>query len=235
MFNIPPIAKVIWRRGHGLKSHLTDWWRHGQQKEKITDNVFISLSSTYLTGVGSTGFFQSKLSFTKVPGMFNICIPGVGQTFFQGGGVNLLIDIICDFYWTPVPIQIRVIITNFIQLRWFFYGCYFHLSSCTFYKCMFCSNLKCAWIKKHCRFPACNLGWFSVCFQKCVLCIYHTPNCSLRHSQKVPIWYRKSGPLREKTCPLGLWTIKLQNCLPIRPACTSAQSDQRICFSLIGI
>ena len=26
LFNIPPTAKVIWRRGHSLKSHPTDWW-----------------------------------------------------------------------------------------------------------------------------------------------------------------------------------------------------------------
>ena len=26
VFNVPPTAKVIWRRGHGFKSHLTDWW-----------------------------------------------------------------------------------------------------------------------------------------------------------------------------------------------------------------
>ena len=25
VFNIPPTAKVIWRRGNGLKSHPTDW------------------------------------------------------------------------------------------------------------------------------------------------------------------------------------------------------------------
>ena len=25
VFNFPPTAKVIWRRGHGLKSHPTDW------------------------------------------------------------------------------------------------------------------------------------------------------------------------------------------------------------------
>ena len=25
VFNVPPTAKVIWRRGHGFKSHLTDW------------------------------------------------------------------------------------------------------------------------------------------------------------------------------------------------------------------
>ena len=24
VFNVPPTAKVIWRRGHGLKSHPTD-------------------------------------------------------------------------------------------------------------------------------------------------------------------------------------------------------------------
>ena len=26
VFNVPPTAKVIWRRGHGLKSHPIDWW-----------------------------------------------------------------------------------------------------------------------------------------------------------------------------------------------------------------
>ena len=26
MFNVPAKAKVIWRRGHSLKSHPTDWW-----------------------------------------------------------------------------------------------------------------------------------------------------------------------------------------------------------------
>ena len=25
VFNVPPTAKVIWRRGHSLKSHPTDW------------------------------------------------------------------------------------------------------------------------------------------------------------------------------------------------------------------
>ena len=25
VFNVPPTAKVVWRRGHGLKSHRTDW------------------------------------------------------------------------------------------------------------------------------------------------------------------------------------------------------------------
>ena len=25
VFNVPPTAKVTWRRGHSLKSHLTDW------------------------------------------------------------------------------------------------------------------------------------------------------------------------------------------------------------------
>ena len=34
------------------------------------------------------------------------CYPGGGgghQTFFQGGGVQLLSDRTCDLYWTPVP------------------------------------------------------------------------------------------------------------------------------------
>ena len=27
VFNVPPTAKVVWGRGHGLKSHPTDHWR----------------------------------------------------------------------------------------------------------------------------------------------------------------------------------------------------------------
>ena len=26
VFNVPPTAKVIWKRGHSFKSHPTDWW-----------------------------------------------------------------------------------------------------------------------------------------------------------------------------------------------------------------
>ena len=29
VFKVPPTAKVIWRLGHGLKSHPTDLWRPG--------------------------------------------------------------------------------------------------------------------------------------------------------------------------------------------------------------
>ena len=25
VFNLPPTARVIWRPGHGIKSHPTDW------------------------------------------------------------------------------------------------------------------------------------------------------------------------------------------------------------------
>ena len=31
-FNIPPTAKVIWRRGQGFKSHLTDWRSQGSNR-----------------------------------------------------------------------------------------------------------------------------------------------------------------------------------------------------------
>ena len=29
VFNVSPTAKVIWRQGHGLESHPTDWWSWG--------------------------------------------------------------------------------------------------------------------------------------------------------------------------------------------------------------
>ena len=29
VFNVPPTAKVIWRQGHGLESHPTDWRTQG--------------------------------------------------------------------------------------------------------------------------------------------------------------------------------------------------------------
>ena len=87
VFKIQPTAMVIWRQCHRLKSHPTDWRRQGPLTEKSSDNRFLkSLSSIYLTGVlGSSGFFQGELKFSKVPGGPNICIPGGwGQTFFKG-------------------------------------------------------------------------------------------------------------------------------------------------------
>ena len=36
VFNIPPTAKVIWRQGHSLTSHPTDWWsRESNQRPLV--------------------------------------------------------------------------------------------------------------------------------------------------------------------------------------------------------
>ena len=49
---------------------------------------------------GSSDFFH----FTKFQGVQHMLSKGGGgQTFFQGGGVQLLSDRTCDLYWTPVP------------------------------------------------------------------------------------------------------------------------------------
>ena len=37
VFNVPQIAKVIWRQGHVLKSHLTDWF---SQKSNLQPLVY---------------------------------------------------------------------------------------------------------------------------------------------------------------------------------------------------
>ena len=54
---------------------------------------------------GSSDFFQSKLQLSEIPGGPTYVIQGVGgrQTFFQGGGVQLLSDRTYDLYWTSVP------------------------------------------------------------------------------------------------------------------------------------
>ena len=45
VLNVPSTAKVIWRRGHGLKTHPTDWW---SQESNLRPLVYkaSSLSST---------------------------------------------------------------------------------------------------------------------------------------------------------------------------------------------
>ena len=35
VFNVPPTAQVIWRRGHDLKSRLTDWLSRGSNLQPI--------------------------------------------------------------------------------------------------------------------------------------------------------------------------------------------------------
>ena len=55
----------------------------------------------------SSNFSQINLNFPKFQGGPTYVIWGGGgrvrQTFFQGGGVQLLSDRTYDLYWTPVP------------------------------------------------------------------------------------------------------------------------------------
>ena len=154
-----------------------------------------------------------------------------------GGAVKLfssvLIDRTCDLYRTPVPpLHPHSYHKFYSTMVILFLAVYFRLSSCTHNRCMLYANLKmgfggslfhrcvsmicfCPRIKGYCWFPACKLGWIPIQFQKCVLCICHAENCSLRFSGKVPIWYRQIGPQHEKTCLLSLWIIKVQTSMCI--------------------
>ena len=100
VFNVPLTAKVIWRWGQGLKSHPTDWWCQGPLTEQSSDLfcLLLSLSSTYFTGEGSTGFFQSKLYFPRFRGVQHMYSRGRVKLFNKLGGVELLIDRTFDLY-----------------------------------------------------------------------------------------------------------------------------------------
>ena len=53
-------------------------------------------------GVGGGGPVTSFTFRNSIQGWSNICNPGGGgrQTFFHGGGVQLLSDRTCDLFWT---------------------------------------------------------------------------------------------------------------------------------------
>ena len=46
MFNIQPTAKVIWRRGHGLESHLKDLESQGLFLDEKTNKHLLSYNFT---------------------------------------------------------------------------------------------------------------------------------------------------------------------------------------------
>ena len=56
-------------------------------------------------GGRSSYFFRSKVKLSEIPGgpTYVIGVGGGHQTFFQGGGVQLLSNRAYDLYWTPVP------------------------------------------------------------------------------------------------------------------------------------
>ena len=69
-------------------------------------------------GGGSSNFFQSKLKLSEIQGGPTYVMGGGGggcQTFFQGGGVQLLSDRTYDLYWTPVPAPDR---RNYQEFQW---------------------------------------------------------------------------------------------------------------------
>ena len=144
-------------------------------------------------GEGSSDSFH----FPKFQGVQHMLSRGRGrQTFFQGGGVQLLSDRTCDCPRSrSAQLHVSRNLINYSDSL----AVYFLLSSCThleacftliekcdlagslFYRCVGMIGF-CAWIKGNCRFSACKLGFSEVC-----ICIHHAQNCSPRHSQKVPI------------------------------------------------
>ena len=62
MFNVPPTAKVIWRRGHGLKSHPTDW----RSRESNLRPLVYKASSLSTTPQRLLGFISDPLIVSKV-------------------------------------------------------------------------------------------------------------------------------------------------------------------------
>ena len=61
VFNIPPTAKVIWRRGHSLKSHPTDWW--SQESNLCACQSFYS--TVYVNKCLKPFFFRTTYQYCK--------------------------------------------------------------------------------------------------------------------------------------------------------------------------
>ena len=54
VFNVPPTAKIIWRRGHELKSHPTDWWsRESNLRPLVYKASGLSTTPQRLLGITS--------------------------------------------------------------------------------------------------------------------------------------------------------------------------------------
>ena len=61
VFNVPPTAKVIWRQGHGLKFHQTDW----KEMEPVTSGLEGEWFIHYTTTAPSkAGYYICKYSKT---------------------------------------------------------------------------------------------------------------------------------------------------------------------------
>ena len=90
-------------------------------------------------GEGPVTSFKVNFNFPKFQGVQHIYYPGGGgrQTFFQGGGVQLLSDRTYNLYWTPIHGLDPPILIDYGDSLCLF-------SSFIMYppRCMFYSNLK---------------------------------------------------------------------------------------------
>ena len=61
VFNVPPIIKVIWRRGHGLESHLTDWKSRGANSRSVGSRQEFYPLHQFIEGI-FLGFNRGRIS-----------------------------------------------------------------------------------------------------------------------------------------------------------------------------
>ena len=107
---------------------------------KVSSGVFFLFF--FIKLLGSSDFFH----FPKFQGGPTYILHGGGggvrQTFFEGGGVQLLSNRTCDLYLTPVPSRSAQLSRILIDYSDSLFGCLF--SSFIMYppRCMFYSNLK---------------------------------------------------------------------------------------------
>ena len=100
MFNVPPTAKVIWRRGHGLKSHPKDW-------------------RSWESNLRPLVYKASDLSTT--PQRLLVCAYNSSCTYLVEYGL-LLRDLLNPFMpnvFSP-PYQLDESISNFRVVGWYF-------------------------------------------------------------------------------------------------------------------
>ena len=79
VFNLPPTAKIIWRPGHSLKSHPTDWW----SRESNLWPLVYKASGLSTTPLLFLVIFDPHSSTVNLKSVFNFRLFGVSNKYLN--------------------------------------------------------------------------------------------------------------------------------------------------------
>ena len=144
VLNVPPTAKVIWRRGHGLKSHPTDLW---SQESNLRPLIYKASSSSttprWLLIVSCIGkFFQPLDNIQRVASLArNRCITSTWWVFFDllsccshiALYVTIFPWVLCKLYLMSLlkktGFRLLSVLRRWFCCCWLFVYCYSHCGS----------------------------------------------------------------------------------------------------------